>query len=96
MGKQVEAFFDKILEDDELKRKVAKLSDDMYNAYDTLAQIARDAGYDVTVEELRASKLSFSRSENIADELVKSNLSCTSVCTDICGMHLGHWLGRQR
>lgn len=94
--KQMDAFFQKMMEDKHLKDQVATIKDDMEAVYAKVAKIARDAGFDVTAEDVRASRLTIGRSGKLDDkEIDKLAGGCSSVCGEICGTNLGIWAGRQ-
>lgn len=91
--KQVEAFYQKLMEDKSLKDQVLAVKESMEVMYAEVAKIARDAGFDVTPEDVRKYLSDVQLDDQALDQVAGGG--CTSVCTDICGMHLGHWMGRQ-
>lgn len=93
MGKkQLEAFYQKMAEDKSLKDQVVAIKGDMDTVYAGIVKIARDHGFDVTAEDIRALH---AESELDDKELDSVAGGCSSVCSEICGMFLGHWMGRQ-
>lgn len=94
--RQVEAFFAKMVEDTALRDKVASIKGDENEVYTRMAAVAGEAGFDVTVDDLRASRSAFGEGAELDDdELDKVSAGCASVCTEVCGMFLGHYIGRQ-
>lgn len=91
--KQFEAFYEKVMKDEGLRDQLAALKDDMKGAHAKVAEIARNAGFDVSTEDI-AKSVSFG--DKADAEIMEGNrVGCSSVCGEICGMHLGHYLGQQ-
>ncbi len=98
--KQLEAFYQKLQEDKALKDKVAALRGDIASVYGEMAKIARDAGYDITVEDIKAAHaekgdLDDADLDKLAGGFYGDDWGCSSVCAEVCGNFLGHWVGRQ-
>lgn len=95
---QLEAFYRKLSEEKALKDKVTSLRGDVPTVYSQLVKIAKDSGYDVTVDDIKAAH---SEKGELSDaELAKvaggaGDSGCESVCDSVCGLFLGHWIGRQ-
>ncbi|RYD06048.1 hypothetical protein N752_05845 [Desulforamulus aquiferis] len=51
--KQLEAFYQKLAEDKDLKDQVSAIKGDMATVYDGMVKIARDAGFDITAEDIK-------------------------------------------
>ncbi|MDD2444066.1 MAG: Nif11-like leader peptide family RiPP precursor [Desulfotomaculaceae bacterium] len=86
--KQVEAFYQKLMEDKSLKDQVLAVKESLEVMYAEVAKIARDAGFDVTPEDVRKYLSDVELDDQALDQVAGGG--CQSVCTDICGIHLGH------
>ena len=92
--KQVEAFYQKLSEDKNLKDQIMEIKDTVEVMYEKLTKIAQDAGFDVAVDDVREYWASQQLSDEALDQVAGGG-GCTSVCDSICGLFLGHWMGRQ-
>ena len=90
---QAEAFYQKLAEDGTLKDQIAALRGDVNTVQEEIAKIAREEGFDVTKDDIQA--LHSSDKELDDAELDSVAGGCSSVCSEICGLFLGHWMGRQ-
>lgn len=99
---QFDAFFSKMIESPALKQKVMDLRGNTEEVYYAMVALAKDEGYEIDEADFREAYMSEGSME--ADALNNfldsnggcgGNPGCTSVCTDICGMHLGHYVGKQ-
>ncbi|MDD2422175.1 MAG: Nif11-like leader peptide family RiPP precursor [Heliobacteriaceae bacterium] len=93
--KQVEAFYQKLLEDKSLKDQVVAVKESPDVMFAEVAKIAQDAGFDVTPEDVRKYLSDAQLDDQTLEQVAGGRRGCTSVCTEICGLLLGHWLGRQ-
>lgn len=90
---QLEGFYKKLAEDKGLKDQVAAIKGDMDTVYAGIVKIARDNGFDITAEDIRAM---YAEDQELDDAQLDSVAGgCSSVCGEICGLFLGHWVGRQ-
>lgn len=90
---QLEGFYKKLAEDKGLKDQVAAIKGDMDTVYAGIVKIARDNGFDITAEDIRAM---YAEDQELDDAQLDSVAGgCSSVCGEICGLFLGHWMGRQ-
>lgn len=91
--KQAEAFYQELAEDKDLKDQIASLRGDLDTVQEEIAKIAREKGFDVVIDDIRAL---YSSEKELDDaELDSVAGGCSSVCGEICGLFLGHWMGRQ-
>lgn len=90
---QLKGFYQKMAEDKALKDQVAALRGDIDTVYAGMVKIARDHGFEITAEDIQA--LYNEDGELDGEELDSVAGGCSSVCTDICGLFMGHWIGRQ-
>lgn len=105
---QVEAFYQKVMENEELKQKVMTITGTPKTVAERVVAIAKENGFDVTVEDFQ--EFYYDQAELDPDEMEQiaagkkrhSNCfgdwddECSKVCDEICGNFLGHYLGRQR
>lgn len=95
MGRQqLEAFYKKLAEDKALKDQVTEIKGDIDTVYQGIVKIARANGFDITAEDIRALHAEDQELDDEQLDMVAGG-GCTSVCGEICGMFLGHWMGRQ-
>ncbi|MDD4588395.1 MAG: Nif11-like leader peptide family RiPP precursor [Heliobacteriaceae bacterium] len=91
--KQVEAFYQKLMEDKSLKDQVLAVKESPDVMYAEVAKIARDAGFDVTPEDIRKYLSDVQLDDQTLEQVAGGG--CSSKCHNSCGMHLGYWVGRQ-
>lgn len=105
---QVEAFYQKVMENEELKEKVMAISGTPKIVAESVVAIAKENGFDVTVEDFK--EFYYDQAEMDSDEMEQIAAGrkghsecfgdwddeCQKVCGEMCGNFLGHYMGRQR
>lgn len=104
---QVEEFYRKVMENEELKQKVMAITGTPKAVGEKVVAVAKENGFDVTLEDFE--KFYYDQAEMDPEEMEqiaagkKSETcfgpyddECTKVCDEICGTFLGHYLGKQR
>jgi len=105
---QVEAFYAKVMQDEELKQKVMAIKGAPEAVGNAVVELAKEEGFDVTLDDYKA--LYYENNEEMSDEELAQvsgggglqkgcpdyNSSCSKNCDEICGMNLGHYIGKQR
>ena len=90
---QLDAFYQKMAEDKSLKDQVLALKGEINTVYAGMVKVAREAGFDITFEDIKASRIGSDKLDDLELDSVAGG--CHSVCTEICGEFAGHWMGRQ-
>lgn len=95
---QFDAFYKKVGEDEDLKKKLMELKGPGKEVYTKVVQLAKDEGFDVEPADFMDAFVKEGKLDDatIAQVAGGGNVShCTAVCGTICSDNLGIYNGQQ-